>query len=941
MRTHTQAFKDGIKAYGRQFEDKIYYNSQTYTGDHIFSVNYSVDTSLCKSIMQVLKIDTDISMNIGDTLDYGISIVGVTGSEIRFNNFIVNKIEEQKDKKSKLITCYDNMVKSMQDYESFYSSTSDSTFTTDKNYYELDNGKYKRYTGARTGNPSTLGLYQSDFPMTIRTYLGKICTRLGITFGSSSDTFTNYNKNVLSEHYIDVDGNPMGYTYRDVLDDIAEATGRFIRINNNNELIVKGFEVATGKNKFNSTSAFMGYINSSTSKISSSSGYRVAVNSIKPNTTYTISKIKNSYNYLGTSSTNASNVSLSNVTEMQDYTTSGGTTKVKATITTGANDKYIYIDLGPTSDYTNVRNSVQIEIGTEATDYESYRTDVIDEEFFNDKNVNIGEKVGPYNVVVLSRGDGSDNLVRPTPLPQTTYEFKIEGNPILDQTNREDFIDGIYNNINGLEFYANDFATKGIIYLEAGDKYNVSIDSTTYLCLMLSDNIKRTQGLTENIVTKEPKETVTDYKYASSTDKLEIQSRNAYFLADKANGTASMIVEGIGTNGQVTGASVIASINDDSSNLKLEADKIDINGVVSANNSFTIDTNGNMSCNNANITGGYLELTDDPDTYDDRLIIKKRNANEITTATSEYITITNDNATNNFTAMSLITGFSHSKGNSSQWKAGGINGARLSLTDFRNNTAKEISLDPYNGSIFAGDVRINGSSNSPFILDSSASESSMLYSQGGNGKYVVGYGTLGIDGYGVYSWETGNNVLTVDKYGNTKTMSIKTDDAGQVATQKLASGLQIKEAEVSVDSGIPNNGVILEYSKYSGWGGQLYIGDNAEQGMYYNGWSGGTRGTWKKVVLQDDYYNDTAGTSWQDMMKNKIDYCINNGFVYGTNGMCFFNGGWSGVNYGFGIFSKIGAMYQLVWYSTDGIYFCRKDGIYNTYLYRYVTFNVG
>lgn len=707
MRTHTQAFKDGIKAYGRQFEDKIYYNSQTYTGDHIFSVNYSVDTSLCKSIMQVLKIDTDISMNIGDTLDYGISIVGVTGSEIRFNNFIVNKIEEQKDKKSKLITCYDNMVKSMQDYESFYSSTSDSTFTTDKNYYELDNGKYKRYTGARTGNPSTLGLYQSDFPMTVRTYLGKICTRLGITFGSSSDTFTNYNKNVLSEHYIDVDGNPMGYTYRDVLDDIAEATGRFIRINNTGSLIIRSFTT------------------------------------------------------------------------------------------------------------TN---------------------DTINEEFFNDKNVNIGEKVGPYNVVVLSRGDGSDNLVRPTTLPQTTYEFKIEGNPILDQTNREDFIDGIYNNINGLEFYANDFATKGILYLEAGDKYNVSIDSTTYPCLMLSDNIKRTQGLTENIVTKEPKETVTDYKYASSTDKLEIQSRNAYFLADKANGTASMIVEGIGSNGQVTGASVIASINDDSSNLTLNADKINLNGAVTANNNFKIKNDGSVEINN-----GSIDLIDE---------------GELTTQ------------------------------------------CRVSITDVNNNYLSEL----YSYSLKISSNEID-------------SDTGIEYD-----RFAIHYGS----GYNAVTKQTYTNNEADEYISNLESNGTYTGVYGyQNHWDTQGNGTQIRRGWYTIGADY-SPAINLEYGNTT----NLSVTNNSTgSNMLLNGYATINGDLYNNSL---DLFNDTSGTDWQTMMKNKIDYCIANINTSKTNAMSFINGGWLGVNYGYGVFSKIGSFYQLVWICSDFIAYCRKSG--NDYL---------
>ena len=76
-----------------------------------------------------------------------------------------------------------------------------------------------------------------------------------------------------------------------------------------------------------------------------------------------------------------------------------------------------------------------------------------------------------------------------------------------------------------------------------------------------------------------------------------------------------------------------------------------------------------------------------------------------------------------------------------------------------------------------------------------------------------------------------------------------------------------------------------------------------------------------------DAFNDTSGTDWIDMMKNKINWCISN--ITSSTGYkeTFINGGWSGVEYGFGLFSKINNLcYQLVWFSTRGIFYMRKIG---------------
>lgn len=81
-----------------------------------------------------------------------------------------------------------------------------------------------------------------------------------------------------------------------------------------------------------------------------------------------------------------------------------------------------------------------------------------------------------------------------------------------------------------------------------------------------------------------------------------------------------------------------------------------------------------------------------------------------------------------------------------------------------------------------------------------------------------------------------------------------------------------------------------------------------------------------------DLFNDTSGSDWKTMIKNKLDYCISNIKTSKENIETFINGGWSGVEYGFGIFSKIGTTYQLMWHTKNGYCYVRKVGnIYDYY----------
>lgn len=60
----------------------------------------------------------------------------------------------------------------------------------------------------------------------------------------------------------------------------------------------------------------------------------------------------------------------------------------------------------------------------------------------------------------------------------------------------------------------------------------------------------------------------------------------------------------------------------------------------------------------------------------------------------------------------------------------------------------------------------------------------------------------------------------------------------------------------------PNNGIVLEFGNLESWVGQLYIGDNATQGIYYNGWSDGVRGSWKRLADEPiTLYDNSSGTT--------------------------------------------------------------------------------
>ena len=378
MKAHTSNFKEQIKTMGRELDSKITY---TLNGvnvelgkEQLNSITPTYQGALLKSVMKELDIDSNVYIPEKTILNYqfGVKVNGEY-EYLNFGNYVVYKAEKQEDTNSYKLTCYDKMLYSMVDYEKM----------------------------------------NITYPISIRDYIKAICDKLGLTFANANDTFANYDKQIQNELYLDEDENSLGYTFRDVLDELSQVTASCICINGNDELEIR-------------------YIND-----------------------------------------------------------------------------------------TN---------------------DTIDEEFLKDVNVKFGEKFGAVNTIVLSRSADSDNVYYPETLPENPYEFKISDNQIMNFNDRSDYLPDIYEKLNGLEFYINDFSSTGICYYELLDRYNVQIGDNTYSCVMLNDEINITQGLEENVFTEMPEETQTDYTKADKTDRKVNQT---YVIANKQKGEIELVTREI------------------------------------------------------------------------------------------------------------------------------------------------------------------------------------------------------------------------------------------------------------------------------------------------------------------------------------------------------------------------------------------------------------
>lgn len=195
MKLHTNDFKEAIKAPVREMDSIITYilNGETIQlgMDDLNSVNCITNGNILKSTMKQLDIDTNVEIPKGTILNYRFGLkVDDDFEYLNMGNYVVDKIERQEDTQSYKITCYDKMLFTMVEYDEI----------------------------------------NIEYPTTIRTYLSAICEKLGIIFKNANTEFVNYDKPIPMDLY-----KGLRYTYRDVLDEIAQATASTICINENDD----------------------------------------------------------------------------------------------------------------------------------------------------------------------------------------------------------------------------------------------------------------------------------------------------------------------------------------------------------------------------------------------------------------------------------------------------------------------------------------------------------------------------------------------------------------------------------------------------------------------------------------------------------------------------------------------------------------------------------
>ena len=222
MKTHTQGFKEQIKEMGRELDSIITYtidNEEIELGsEELNSITPHYEGNILKSVMKQLDIDSNVDIPLGTEINYQFGLkIGDEYEYLNYGNYIVYSSEKQEDTNSYKIVAYDKMLFSMVDYEAL----------------------------------------NITYPITIRNYINAICNHLGLTFKNASDTFVNYDKEISNELYLDSDGNSLGYTFRDVLDELSQVTASTICLDENDELEIRYITLTGDTTQVEGTSIYI------------------------------------------------------------------------------------------------------------------------------------------------------------------------------------------------------------------------------------------------------------------------------------------------------------------------------------------------------------------------------------------------------------------------------------------------------------------------------------------------------------------------------------------------------------------------------------------------------------------------------------------------------------------------------------------------------------
>lgn len=185
-------------------------------------------------------------------------------------------------------------------------------------------------------------------------------------------------------------------------------------------------------------------------------------------------------------------------------------------------------------------------------------------------SLSLESKWGGVNSVVLARSPQEDNIVRVDQVDidaNGLWEIRFENNTLAD-ADREGYIEAIFTELDGYNFYPFETETTGLGYLQVGDRITVQdLSETDFETTIFECNLHFSGGLREVLRADIPAKSKTPYQYAGFYGQA---IKNVEIKVDKQEGEIVLL------NSEKVGINEFGDLQEDVSTLTQRADSLEI-----------------------------------------------------------------------------------------------------------------------------------------------------------------------------------------------------------------------------------------------------------------------------------------------------------------------------------------------------------------------------
>ena len=139
--------------------------------------------------------------------------------------------------------------------------------------------------------------------------------------------------------------------------------------------------------------------------------------------------------------------------------------------------------------------------------------------FRSNQNIQLGKHYGPIDSIVLKRSGDTDSIYKRDETKTSWCELIIKDNQLMNNNDRSEYLNNLYNELHGIEFDLFDLELVGFGGFEPLDKIEIQTGDKIYNSFIFNNEMEFTQGFKEVIYNEKEESESSDYKVMDKTDK--------------------------------------------------------------------------------------------------------------------------------------------------------------------------------------------------------------------------------------------------------------------------------------------------------------------------------------------------------------------------------------------------------------------------------------